>query len=315
MWLPGGKCTTISFETAGFLKPRIRALLQQNNISKHDPYWVHAAFVGEIVALQDKAVWSVRDFVRNTENVSASPEISVFILMLAQGRTSSSRPNPQYPLLHDAARHAIHVAETLDVSIITIESMLMQHEQLLLEEATMKTSNYTNQTRRKMHFYQNMMKSFRGRAQANKERLLNEITLVSWSGLTKHHGFAKDAQAFNTVAQYDSRIAVQIGQAAQYDSAAMKTIAFLTLAFLPATFISVNNTYGKRHEEKLLTNTQAIFSMSFFNFTPGTDGLPDKWSISEKFWLYWAVAVPISAATVALWLFWHRFFPPKIIGE
>jgi len=178
MWLPGGKCTTISFETPGFLKSRIRDLLQQNDISKHGPYWVHAAFLGEVVALQDQAVWSVRNFVRSTENVSVSLETSVFILMLAQGRTSSSRPNPQYPLLHDAARHAIHVAETLDVSIITIESMLMQHE-LFLEEATMKTSNYTNQTRRRMHFYQHMMKSFRSRAQANKERLLNEITLVS----------------------------------------------------------------------------------------------------------------------------------------
>jgi hypothetical protein len=46
-------------------------------------------------------------------------------------------------------------------------------------------------------------------------------------------------KAYNTVAQYDSRLSVQINKAVQIDSAAMKTIAYLTLAFLPATFISV----------------------------------------------------------------------------
>jgi ABC-type multidrug transport system fused ATPase/permease subunit len=46
-------------------------------------------------------------------------------------------------------------------------------------------------------------------------------------------------QAFHTVAQYDSGTAVVIGKATQVDSAAMKTISVLGLAFLPGTFISV----------------------------------------------------------------------------
>ena len=46
-------------------------------------------------------------------------------------------------------------------------------------------------------------------------------------------------QAFNTIAQYDSKIMVRISEAVQNDSAAMKTIAVLTLTFLPATFVSV----------------------------------------------------------------------------
>lgn len=264
MWLPGGENAIVSFETPDFLKPKILDFLAKTKLPSSNPYWVHSAFLEEVVGLQDQAVWCVRDVVRSTE----------------LNRTSSARPNPQYPRLHDIARHAIHVAETLDVAIVTIEDMIMQHDHFFLERSVVASDHAPQQTRKRLYFYLHMMKSLKSRAQANKERLLNEITL-----------------AFNTVAQYDSRISVQIGQAAQSDSAAMKTIAFLTLAFLPATFIS------------------AIFSMSFFNFTPGQDGAPDKWSISEEFWLYWAVAVPLSAATVTLWLFWHRFFPPKIIGE
>ena len=49
------------------------------------------------------------------------------------------------------------------------------------------------------------------------------------------------SQAFNTVAQHDSRIAVQIGKATQVDSAAMKTISVLGLVFLPGTFICVRS--------------------------------------------------------------------------
>lgn len=41
------------------------------------------------------------------------------------------------------------------------------------------------------------------------------------------------------VSQHDSRVGVGIGKAARGDSAAMRTIALLTMLFLPATFVSV----------------------------------------------------------------------------
>lgn len=73
----------------------------------------------------------------------------------------------------------------------------------------------------------------------------------------------------------------------------MKTIAFLTLTFFPATF------------------TSAIFSMSFFNYNPDSG----KWKVSEQFWVYWVVAIPVSVVTALLWSVWHKFFPEKPIGE
>ncbi|KAG4422345.1 hypothetical protein IFR04_004497 [Cadophora malorum] len=262
-WQPGGKNAIISFDTHDFLKPKILSFLLNTQSPKNDPYWVHSSFLQEVASMQDEAVWSVRDFVRNTET----------------NRTSNARPNPDYLRLHDLARHAIHVQETLEVAVVTIENMIHQHEHFFLEWSKGDSVDAPQQAQKRLHFYLHVMKSLKYRAQANKERLINEITL-----------------AYNTVAQYDSRISVQIGQAAQSDSAAMKTIAFLTLAFLPATFVS------------------AIFSMTFFDYTPAVDGAVEIYSISEKFWMYWAVAVPLSALTVSLWLFWHKFFPPKVIG-
>lgn len=44
------------------------------------------------------------------------------------------------------------------------------------------------------------------------------------------------------IAQQESRAMVRMGQAAQSDSAAMKTVAVVTMAFLPATFTAVSFT-------------------------------------------------------------------------
>ncbi|KAF2474351.1 uncharacterized protein BDR25DRAFT_215887, partial [Lindgomyces ingoldianus] len=57
----------------------------------------------------------------------------------------------------------------------------------------------------------------------------------------------------------------RLGEAAKMDSSAMRTISIVTMAFLPPTFLS------------------AIFSMSFFNYSPGRGTEPSRWSVSSKF--------------------------------
>jgi phosphate/sulfate permease len=56
---------------------------------------------------------------------------------------------------------------------------------------------------------------------------------------------------------------------------------------------------------------QAIFSMSFFNFTPKSNNEPGRWTMSEKFWVYWVVAVPLTAIAVGCWLAWQRIYTSK----
>jgi len=105
-----------------------------------------------------------------------------------------------------------------------------------------------------MAFQVRMITNIGQRAQANKERLQNEIALVGISlprigadtpaskqVLTKHQ------QVYNTVAQRDSTLMVEIGKAAKRDSDAMKAIAIVTMAFLPATFSSVTTSSSKAH--------------------------------------------------------------------
>jgi hypothetical protein len=106
-----------------------------------------------------------------------------------------------------------------------------------------------------------LLKCLQLRSQAVEARLRNEINLVCtghrliicsliicmnycvglyscYGGLCRQKKLI-NKQAFNLVAQYDSRSAVQISTNTATDSAAMKTISVLGLVFLPGTFICV----------------------------------------------------------------------------
>ncbi|CZR58840.1 uncharacterized protein PAC_08732 [Phialocephala subalpina] len=264
-WIPSSKRSiVIVFDPRPAVRERLPSPLLDfaNSTDTTDPYWIHARFVEELVRVQDDAVWGIRNLVRKTEI----------------NRTTSTAPNPDYPRLHDIARHAIHISETLDLAIKTVDSMMTQHDQFLADRQALDNVLRITQSKigKHMCFYHHTLNSLRCRSESNKERLLNEIQL-----------------AFNTVAQYDSQISVKIGRAAHSDSAAMKTIAFLTLTFFPATFIS------------------AIFSMSFFNYDPDSD----RWTVSKQFWIYWVVAIPVTCVTALVWSFWHKLFPMKQIGD
>ncbi|KAI1370507.1 hypothetical protein F4677DRAFT_438237 [Hypoxylon crocopeplum] len=240
---------------------RIKTLLLNPDPSwLDDPFWVYARLADEIVRLEDSAVWAIRDHVRGIEK---------------EERPEGIRPQPHYRRLHDIARHAIHVSESLDVTAETMEGIITQHEDFTGQHFSADEINLdaSRNIRRQLHFYKSMISSLRYRSASNKDRLQNEIQL-----------------AFNIAAQYDTAISVQIGRAAQADSSAMKTIAFFTMAFLPATFLA------------------SIFSMSFFDY----DAAADSWTVSNKFWIYWVFTIPITLGAFSLWYFWHRIFssPP-----
>ena len=59
---------------------------------------------------------------------------------------------------------------------------------------------------------------------------------------------------------------VRINEAMQNDSAAMKTVAVLTLTFLPATFVSVLKFSPPCQPRQQLTAMQAVFGTAFFKF-------------------------------------------------
>ena len=78
------------------------------------------------------------------------------------------------------------------------------------------------------------------------------------------------------------------------------------MLFLPGTYISVR-TLREGTRWTCANNRQALFSMSFFHFTPSADGGSEQWTVSPKFWMYWAVTIPVTALTVGIWFVFQRW--------
>jgi Mg2+ and Co2+ transporter CorA len=62
----------------------------------------------------------------------------------------------------------------------------------------------------------------------------------------------------------------------------MKTLAAVTVAFLPATFVA------------------SFFAMPLFNWNADRNSTV----VNDRFWIYWAVTVPLTLSTLIIWLSW-----------
>jgi len=74
---------------------------------------------------------------------------------------------------------------------------------------------------------------------------------------------------------------VQMGERARQDNKNLTLIAVVGLLFLPGTFVS------------------SLFGMNFFSFDE--ENGQQRWQVSGKFWLYWAVTAPLTLCTILIW--------------
>ena len=134
-------------------------------------------------------------------------------------------------------------------------------------------------------------------------------------------GFMTDSlKAYNTVAQHDSRnLSSDKSSCAKWQCSnedhCVSYINILTTnlhlcKYALTTLCSDNINFGQR-----LRVHKAVFSMTFFNYSPGSEGQPGKWSVSDKMWIYWAISMPFTGVTVMLWFLWHYCFPRNAISS
>ncbi|KAF1926682.1 uncharacterized protein M421DRAFT_422656 [Didymella exigua CBS 183.55] len=251
-----GRCAILCIGASSLFGAQLQDALDrlETTLSPEELYSLHVPLLEAVVSMHDSSVWSVRDVVRAVE----------------KDRSLPARGSHGFLMMHEAARHAIHSFETLSISVETVEAM-QQHVVYLAGKSKQPSRGGPEASHRlRMHMdaQARMLRNLLLRSLSNKERLQNEIAL-----------------AYNTIAQRDSQVMTGLGEAARRDSGAMRTIAVVTMAFLPPTFLS------------------AIFSMSFFDYTPGQGS--SGWSVSDKFWVYWVCAVPLTCLTLLIW-YWRQ---------
>ncbi|ERF75606.1 hypothetical protein EPUS_04586 [Endocarpon pusillum Z07020] len=88
---------------------------------------------------------------------------------------------------------------------------------------------------------------------------------------------------YNLVSQKEAETNMGIAQDTRNDSSSMKVIAALTMVFLPASAVS------------------SFFGMAFF------DGQAGNLTVTNEWWMFLAVTVPLTTAVVIIWRLWGFF--------
>ncbi|KAK4221269.1 hypothetical protein QBC38DRAFT_377429 [Podospora fimiseda] len=107
-------------------------------------------------------------------------------------------------------------------------------------------------------------------------------------------GMALSAQlSWNQIGYQDTQANLKISNATRQDSNQMRSIAFLTMFFLPATFLA------------------SLFSMTFFDWKAE----PGQHIVSPYFWIYPVLALGITLVVLGLWYFFTRVRPKIALGK
>lgn len=177
---------------------------------------------------------------------------------------------PDYRRLHNLARHGIHIVEVLSVTCETIQRIAAGHR-AWVEESSHSSGHAPLPFTRSVR---EQLSFYEQTASSFRHRMLS----------TKDRLTNEINLSFNQIAQKDSKATLAGGQT-------IKRLTIMSVVFLPATFVS------------------AIFSTSFFNFSPEAK----RWAVSPMFWVYWAVAIPVTIFIPVAWKLWdlweHRPSP------
>ncbi|KAF2797459.1 hypothetical protein K505DRAFT_415061 [Melanomma pulvis-pyrius CBS 109.77] len=159
--------------------------------------------------------------------------------------------------LHNLAKHTIYLRENCESALATLEGLYAHHTRVFGEHPTAQPGA----TRRSLEYRKTMFQSTQRRLESLDKRMTNILQL-----------------SFHLVAQRDSQ--------------SMKTIAVMTLIFMP------------------LGTVAAIFGTQLIKLK---DEEPYHMVLSRDFWLIWAIAVPLTILVVFIWRVWYRDAKARVI--
>ncbi|CRG90551.1 hypothetical protein PISL3812_07595 [Talaromyces islandicus] len=171
----GSRQQILCIDTPEELPSTLLTILENTAVNFDDPFAMHIPLLQEIVRLNDKSVWAIRDPIREVEK---------------------RRPTagPDFEAMHEISRHSIHVSEVLAVSIQTFGKILEQLQKIHAKLPVALSLDAHEQAHEDVDFQIQMLKSLKERSISNYSRLTSEITV-----------------AYNRIAQQDNRVMKSIG--------------------------------------------------------------------------------------------------------
>jgi hypothetical protein len=214
-----------------------------------DPYVLLETVMEDMCWFVDERVWMVSEVFGDIEEKTIEDAKD-------QNRGKAGK-EVDFPGLHSISKHIIYLQEAAKIAAYNLESLQSIHKEMI----GITPTNIQKETQRTLEYRQSLVQSTQHRLASIDRRMANLMAL-----------------SFNLVTQMDSRTM-------QKESKSMKTLAVVTLVFLP------------------LTTVATIFGTQMFTINPDE---PHKLRMSEDFWLLWAIAVPLTLVVLIAWRLWYR---------
>lgn len=193
---------------------------------------------------------------------------------------------PLFDMLHLCQQDLMFMERTIDFQVQLIQFLQEQHRELTDMRLLVASSDTERSSIRSQA--QKIINSFAMSA-SQIHHMLSQVGTLSLRiriqlGIVESRLNQANAK---TQAQM-SRTQVIIAEETKRDSIAMKTIAAVTMLFLPGTF------------------TASLFAMPFFGASDG-NGQGEGFDVSQWFWLYVVITVPLTVLVLLVWLVWQRW--------
>lgn len=175
-------------------------------------------------------------------------------------------PRDHFTSLHNLAKHITYLRENCDSALATLQG-LRQHHGTVIGDHPEPAQEFTRQA---LEYRKTLFQSTQRRLASLDKRMANIIQL-----------------SFNLVTQGDSRTM-------QSENQSMKTIAVMTLIFMPLSTIA------------------GIFGTQFMKLD---ENAPYHMRVSQDFWLLWIIAVPLTVVVLLIWRVWYFDARGRLIDE
>ncbi|KAK7191834.1 vegetative incompatibility protein HET-E-1 [Paraphaeosphaeria sporulosa] len=160
-WTPSGSITLLCFDLPVTLEKDIQSMFCSQGVSRWCPYAVFSLVSDALLRLYDDSVWTVRNHISQWE-----------------ARRSQEA---DYILLHEIARHGIHISETLSVAIRSLDAMQHHHAKFRTYNDLVRSKKGCENWDRVGTHFEFQLRFLQGlfqRSEANNARIQNEITLA-----------------------------------------------------------------------------------------------------------------------------------------
>jgi Mg2+ and Co2+ transporter CorA len=168
--------------------------------------------------------------------------------------------------LHNLAKHNIYLRENCESALATLDALQEHHKSVIGDHPTPSQGI----TRQALSYQRTLVQSTERRLCSMDRRIVNIIQL-----------------SFNIVTQGDSKLM-------QSESQSMKTIAVMTLFFMPLSTIA------------------GVFGTEFMKIE---DGPGNHITVSQDFWLLFLIAVPLTVIVIVIWRVWYADAKGRLIGK